>query len=41
MFVIETKYTIADFLTKAVTKNKLLWSLSQVNLLSIEEVMQK
>jgi len=38
---IETKYMVADFLTKAVTKDKLSWSLSQVNLLTVEEVMQK
>jgi len=38
---VETKYMIADFLTKAVTKDKLLWSLSQINLLTIEEVTQK
>jgi len=35
---VEIKYMIADFLTKVITKDKLLWSLSQINLLNIEEV---
>ena len=34
---IESKYMSADFLTKAVTKDKLEWTLNQISLLDIND----
>ncbi|KAK2578209.1 hypothetical protein KPH14_012845 [Odynerus spinipes] len=33
---IDTKHMIADFLTKAITREKLLWSLKEIGLVDIE-----
>ena len=34
--LVESKNMMADFLTKAVTKDKLSWTLQQVNLLDLK-----
>jgi len=38
---VETKYMIADFLTKAVTHEKLLWTLKKINVMNVNLIKVK